>query len=107
MPLDACESAAQACGRSVESDELYRIDKASMILIVAEPKASVQAFWVPHRSGGLSLTDGGLVFRSSGWISGADSAEFSCAKVQNVMTWSTAFVMRRFRKIKKSTMQIS
>jgi hypothetical protein len=63
MPLDACESPAQACSRSVECDELYRINKASMVLIVAEPQATVQAFCVPHRSGGLSLTDGGLVFR--------------------------------------------
>jgi len=63
MPLDAYESPAQACSRSVECDELYRIDKASMFLIVAEPQATVQAFYVPHRSGGLSLTDGGLVFR--------------------------------------------
>ena len=64
MPLDACESPAQACARSAESDELYRIEKASMVLIVANPQASVQAFWVPQRSGELSLTDGGLVFRS-------------------------------------------
>jgi hypothetical protein len=63
MPLDACESPAQACTRSAESDELFRIDKASMVGIVAEPQATVQAFYVPHRSGGLSLTDGGLVFR--------------------------------------------
>jgi hypothetical protein len=63
MPLDACESPAQACSRSVECDELYRINKASMVLIVAEPQATVQAFCVPHRSGGLSLTDGALVFR--------------------------------------------
>jgi len=55
MPLDACESPAQACSRSVECDELYRIDKASMFLIVAEPQATVQAFYVPHRSGELSL----------------------------------------------------
>jgi hypothetical protein len=65
MPLDACESPARACSRSVECDELYRIDKASMVLIVAEPQVSVQGFYVPQRSGGLSLTDGGLVFRSS------------------------------------------
>ncbi len=43
---------------------------------------------VPHRSGGLSLTDGALVFRSSDWISGADRAEFSCAKAPNVVTRS-------------------
>ncbi len=61
MPLDACESPAQACARSVECDELYRSDKASMILIVAESQATVQAFYVPHRSGGLSLTDGALM----------------------------------------------
>jgi hypothetical protein len=54
MPLDACESPARASTRSAESDELYRIDKASMVLIVAEPQATVQAFYVPHRSGGLS-----------------------------------------------------
>lgn len=35
-----------------------------MNLIVAEPQASVQTFYVPHRSGELSLTDGALVFRS-------------------------------------------
>jgi len=34
-----------------------------MVLIVAEPQATVQAFYVHHRSGGLSLTHGGLVFR--------------------------------------------
>jgi len=88
MPLDACESPARSCARSAERDELYRIDKASMVLIVAEPQATVQAFYVPHRSGGLSLTDGALVFRSSDWISGADSAEFSCAKAPNVVTRS-------------------
>ncbi|MFN7734781.1 MAG: hypothetical protein ACK5O8_01570, partial [Pirellula sp.] len=65
MPLDACESPAQACTRSAESDNLHRIDKASMNLIVAEPQASVQTFYVPHRSGELSLTDGGLVFGPS------------------------------------------
>ena len=57
MPLDACESPAQACARSAESDELYRIEKASMVLIVAEPQATVQAFYVPHRSGGLSWSE--------------------------------------------------
>jgi len=35
-----------------------------MVLIVAESQASVHVFCVPHRTGGLSLTDGGLVFRS-------------------------------------------
>jgi len=34
------------------------------------------------------LTDGALVFRSSDWISGADRAEFSCAKAPNVVTRS-------------------
>ena len=68
MPLDACESLARACTRSVECDELYRIDKASMVLIVAEPQVSVQGFYVPQRSGGLSLTDGALVFRSSRFL---------------------------------------
>jgi hypothetical protein len=65
IPVDACESPARACARSAQRDELYRIDKASMVLIVAEPQVSVQGFYVPQRSGGLSLTDGGLVFRSS------------------------------------------
>ena len=63
MPLDTYESPTQACARSAESDELYRIDKASMVLIVADPQVSVQGFYVPQRSGGLSLTDGGLFFR--------------------------------------------
>jgi len=64
MPHDACESPTRACARSTKSDKLYRIDKAFMVLIVAESKASVHVFCVPHRSGGLSLTDGRLVFRS-------------------------------------------
>ena len=68
MPLDTYESPAQACARSVECDELYRIDKASMFLIVAEPQATLQAFYVSHRSGGLSLTAGALVFRSSRFL---------------------------------------
>ena len=67
-PLDACESPAQASTRSVECDELYRIDKASMVVIVAEPQATLQAFYVSHRSGGLSLTVGALVFRSSRFL---------------------------------------
>jgi len=64
MPHDACESPTRACARSTKSDKLYRIDKAFMVLIVVESKASVHVFCVPHRSGGLSLTDGRLVFRS-------------------------------------------
>jgi len=64
MALDTYESPAQACARSAQSDNLHGIDEASMNLIVAEPQASVQTFYVPHRSGELSLTDGALVFRS-------------------------------------------
>ena len=44
MPLDACESPAQACARSVECDELYRINEATMQGIVNQERMATRYF---------------------------------------------------------------
>lgn len=45
MPLDTCESPAQACARSAQSDNLQGIDEATMQGIVKDPQCTVQTFF--------------------------------------------------------------
>ncbi|MFN6304984.1 MAG: hypothetical protein ACK42H_22560 [Planctomycetota bacterium] len=50
MPFDTCESPAQACARSAQSDNLHGIDEATMQCIVKDPQCTVQTFSPGDRS---------------------------------------------------------